>query len=82
MELLERGLVSLGERDAELDLLVVDVVAETEGGELETTEEPHEGIGSDALLDLGVDRLVVRQELLERRRLCGVGEVVGADLLR
>lgn len=82
MVLFQAALVRLGKGHGELLLLDGQVVPQTEGGELEAAEQPHQRIGRDALLGLGVCCLVVGKESLERIRVRGVGEKVRAHFLR
>ena len=77
VELLERGLVGLGERARELFGGVRLGGLERLAGEGETAEEPHEALSRGALLLA----LLVLDELLERRRLVRRRLVASSDFL-
>ena len=78
VELLEGGLVRLGERGGELLGGVGLRGLQGLAGEGEPAEEPHEALGRGALL-LG---LLVLDEQLERRRRRGPRVIPGAHFLR
>ena len=77
VELLERGLVRLGEADGELLALVGLAARECDLGELEPAEQPEEALGRRALLLA----LLVVDERLERRGLGRRREEARADFL-
>lgn len=79
--LLKASLVRLSERDTKLLSRVSLVEPQSQGSELQSSEKPHQRIGSNTVLGFRVGALVMREEALEGVGLGWIGEEVGANFL-
>jgi hypothetical protein len=79
--LLQTLFVTLSERSAELGSRVINAMSQSSGGELESSEEPHQPFGSLSVLDVLMICLLSSEDRFEGFAGLRVAGKVGTDFL-